>query len=117
MPSIPGSGGSAGRVPGLSDDTLAASTVIGSPDVGTLTTTRPGPSRLATPWTTVAPASTSRSTATRSSQSSVACTEIRSATGVQLEGHGYLARELVGATGTRPAGSTARTIILVGMQP
>jgi hypothetical protein len=47
------------------------------------TTTRPGPSSRPHPRTTRAPLPSNRSTATRSSQSSVASTRIRVATGAQ----------------------------------
>ncbi len=111
----PSTGGAAGRVPGLSTTPLLASNACSSPSL-VVTTTRRAPSSRPTPCSTVAPAPSSRSTATRSSQWSVACTETRSATGAQL----LVTLTSPDSSPARPASATrsaARTIILVGMHP
>ena len=111
----PSTGGTAGRVPVLSTTPRRVVYVIVSPP-STSTVTWPVPASRATPWWTVAPASTSRSTAMVSSQPVVASSSMRFATGAQ--------EVLIDASpASEPArrtsatASLARTIILVGMQP
>ncbi len=77
VPCSPSIGGAAGAVPVFSTTPLRATYVV-SP-----TRTRPGPSRTPRPRANVAPLSSSRLTATASSQSSVASSRIRRATGPQ----------------------------------
>ena len=79
VPSSPSIGGAPGSVPGVEDHRLSAPGSAGRrPRRPASPTSRPWP------CTSCAPASSSRSTATVSSQSSVASSRIRFATGVQV---------------------------------
>ncbi len=106
----PSIGGTAGAVPGLSTTPRDASKV--SPPTSTVR----GPVSRAWPRTNRAPAFSSRSTATWSSQLSVASSRIRSATSPQS---GRTSASPASPPMRRPSASTsaARIIILLGMQP
>ena len=106
----PSIGGATGAVPGLSTTPRFASYC--SP----FTSTVRGPTSRPCPRTNVAPAFSSRSTATWSFQSSVASSRIRSATSLQS---GRTSDSPASSGIRRPSASTsaARMIILLGMQP
>ena len=106
----PSIGGAAGSVPVFSTTPFAA--VYVAP----FTSTVRGPVSRASPWTTSAPASLSRSTAIWSSQSVVASSRIRACTGAQSE---VTVLRPANSGIRRPSASTsaARITIFEGMHP
>ena len=97
-------------MPVLSTTPLLAVYVVPS------TSTVRGPVSRAAPRTNVTPASTSRSTATWSSQSVVASSRIRTCTGDQ-SGVTVLSPARSATRRASASTSAARIIILLGMQP
>src|SRR5262245_21803138 len=110
VPARPSIGGTAGSVPVAS--TSARLAVYSSPP----TATERGPVTFAQPRTNVPPLPSSRSTATRSFQLSVASARIRCATGAQ-SGVTSLAPAMPGMRRASASRLAARTIILLGTQP
>ena len=109
----PSTGGTAGSVPVLSTTPRRAVNTCSVPS-GVATVTSRGAVSLPQPRTKVPPALSNRSTATRSSQLSVASSRMRRATGAQS----CVTSAAPASTDTRrasPSASVARIIIFVGM--